>query len=493
MAIIAGTTMRWPFSPRIAVLPSGTSSANVEDMQDTLLDLEVKEEGIIFPYTRDTSGGENLGGGVTVGLTMELKDVQIEFPRTSSIESGTVTTADSLGITLTDSAATFITNGVVRGDWVVNFTDQSVTEIIEVISETELTCNALTDGATNQFNISDSYKVWNVEEAQLEGGNFVAVDSVDAELNPVFPTFGRFISKASASSATTTSLESLEAAALNGGIAVDPTSPYTLSSAVSGVLGSREFPLNNMADVLALSISRGVAKIFVLDDLTVSGVDLSSEFHEFVGDNRSTVLTIDGTADTTGDNFTRLTLQGDLGGSNTIEDCIIGNITNVSGAMENISYVDNADITLNGDLSIDRSVVERIGFVWPRFNVNANNLNVVGHTGGLSINNQASGGGNTSVVFEQGFIVFDASCTGGTALLTGEMRQDVTDNSAGAVAITNATNSTIRNEMHERLDLNSSRPNTYTKNPDGTITITGTNFILTETLNPDLTKTVQRS
>lgn len=491
MAIIAGTTVDWTLSPRIVDIPVAESSLTADDSQDTLLDLEDKEEGIIWPHLREMSGGQDLGGGTTVGFTIEYQNSQIAFGRTSSRSQGTVTTGSSTQ--LIDASADFVIDAVQRGDWVVNFTDLSVTEVLSVVDLNTLNVRPLSDGTSDTFTVADVYKVWEVAEAELGGGNHVAVDGVGSSITPTFPTFGRSFARTSASSATATGLESIEAAVLQGGISVDPGSPYTITSQVAGVLGSREFPLNNMADVLTLSISRGVAKIFVLDDLTITGVDLSNEFHEFIGDKRTTVLTVDPTADTTGDNFTRLTLQGDLGGSNAIEDCLIGVITNVSGTMDNSAFLDSASITLNGDLSMDRNIVERVGFVWPTFVIGDNNLNTVDYFGGFTVSGMIAGGG-TNINFSNGFAVIDATCTGGTLLLRGEMRQPLVDDS-GAVVIVDNTSSTIINEMHERLDLDATKPNTYTKNPDGSITITGTNFVLTETINPSNSKesTVQRS
>lgn len=203
MAIISGVTVDFTKSPRIITIPTATTSVDMEDYQDTLLDIEDDVEGILWEDLRETSGGQDLGGGVQVGWTMEMQNAITAFaPRTASVSSGTITTADSDGVILIDSGATFETDGVTPGAHIVNFTDQSVTTVISVDSETQLTCYPLGDGSDNEWGASDSYKVWNVTQCELAGGNNLAVDDMDATINPTLPTWGTQVLRTLSSSAT---------------------------------------------------------------------------------------------------------------------------------------------------------------------------------------------------------------------------------------------------------------------------------------------------
>ena len=204
MAVRTDVSIDQTKSPRIAEITSTSSEITVQDSHDTLVRLEDDHWNKTYDKLVSTAGKEDLGGGVAVGLTTTLNNVQYAPQRTASRSSGTVTTADTDGKVLTDSLATFQTDGVQRGDWVINFTDESVTEVVTVNSETQLTCRALSDGTDNQFGLNDAYKVWEVSEFNFTGGNFVAIDSGDISINPMFTTFGRFVTKAAASSATLT-------------------------------------------------------------------------------------------------------------------------------------------------------------------------------------------------------------------------------------------------------------------------------------------------
>lgn len=79
MSIISGITVDWSSSPRIITIPAPLTEVIVEDLQDTLLDIEDSEEGICFSNLRDASGMEDLGGGIYVGLTIKLLNAKLKF------------------------------------------------------------------------------------------------------------------------------------------------------------------------------------------------------------------------------------------------------------------------------------------------------------------------------------------------------------------------------------------------------------------------------
>jgi len=124
MSIIPGVEMIWNVSPRIIVFPIAIEDATIEDIQDTLLDIEADPAGMPYLKLRNTSGGESLGGGTTVGWTMELQDAQIHFiGRTTALDYGTGRTCDqtdTTGRTLYVDDADFVTAGVERGCTVFN-------------------------------------------------------------------------------------------------------------------------------------------------------------------------------------------------------------------------------------------------------------------------------------------------------------------------------------------------------------------------------------
>ena len=416
MAIIAGVTVNWKTSPRIITFPVAETEVSVEDIQDTLINIEDTEEGVVFPKLRNTSGGEALGGGVTVGWTMELANAQIAFaPRTTNKETGTVTTPDTSGIWLEDSAASFITNGVVPGDSVINFTDQSATTVIEVVSETRLQCYALSDGTDNQWDLGDSYKVWPEDQCEATGGNLVAVDGVGSSISSIFPTFGTQVLKTSSSSATTQNQEQLQTSTFIGkeglGVAVSPT---TGTDSTVYPTGTREFPCKTEANFHGIAAERGFHNVYVMDSISMTGDH--SVGHIFFGDNPQTVnINCDVGSDVSNCKFTDCYLTGKLDTGNIIWESIVGSITNANGFIYQSTLL--GPIVFSADTSIERcwtapSVIT--GEVVLDFNGLAIDVQISSWGGGRILIKNMVTGSNFTCHGDGGDVRFDNTNTGGT-------------------------------------------------------------------------------
>jgi len=271
MAIIPDVTVDFTLSPRVITIPASETSITVEDYQDTLLKIEESDEGMLWPHLRNTSGGEDLGGGTSVGWTMEMQNAVTAFaPRTTSISSGVITTGDTDGEILTDILATFQADGVLPGAHIVNFTDQSVSTVIKVNSEQQLICYPLGDGADNQWDVSDSYKIWNVEQCEITGGNNVAVDGAGSPISSTRPTWGTQILRTSSSSATTQELADIQYSSFQGKVWIDVSSSY---SGTAFPVGTPRRPVNNIADAVSIANERGFFAFQIVGDITFGASD----------------------------------------------------------------------------------------------------------------------------------------------------------------------------------------------------------------------------
>jgi hypothetical protein len=176
------------WAARIVVVDSPSTELTVSDLITTVRDHEAGPQNADDAELLDpteTAGNQDLGGGRRVGLTGTFAGSQVAFDqRPASVASGTITTANAAGLRLIDSGASFSGN-VDPGALVFNVTDgASVGTVIEVVSNTELRLmSRLFDGTNNDFEIGDAYKVWNVVQCELTGGNLVNTAG-----NPVFPT-----------------------------------------------------------------------------------------------------------------------------------------------------------------------------------------------------------------------------------------------------------------------------------------------------------------
>lgn len=434
MAIISGTTVAWYLSPRIITIPVAQTEITIEDLQDTLQALEESEEGMVWKHLRNTSGGESLGGGTTVGYTMELQNAQVSFvARTTPLESGTITTGGTT--TLTDSTATFQTNNVGLGDLVMNVTDGSQATVISVTSETDLTCTSLTGGTDNDFDITDVYRVYDIVQCRVTGGNLVAVDNLGAEISPIFPTFGTQVLATASSSATTANLISLNFATYNGGIYIDTVNGV---SGTGGVLGNEANPVNNLTDAKSIATTLGFTRLYFTENASTIGAsdNISSYLVEGVYHDRS-VLTLTTGCTITDAQFNNLAIQGDAGTDFCVlENCSLRTISNFNGNV----YRSEIGGTIGLNLGAFRHWIncvsnQNTGTPVLDFQSITQNLIISNYVGDIIIRNFT--GGSLELFCNAAQVEIESNCTGGTISLYGTI--GLTNNSAGAmVDVSNA-------------------------------------------------------
>ena len=209
MAVRSDVTVDFTVNPRIVTVLAPSTTITVQDLHDTLATIESELWNLKYKRLLSSGGKENLGGGEFVGVTTTMLDTQLSFQARSGIlSSGTITTANSEGTSLIDSGATFISDGVRRGSYVQNITDNSIASVLEVVSETELTLQALSGGTDNDFDLSDSYQVFGNVQCTVTGGNIVSVDDMNNEISAIFETFGVQVSSRASTSAALLSADS---------------------------------------------------------------------------------------------------------------------------------------------------------------------------------------------------------------------------------------------------------------------------------------------
>lgn len=432
MAIISGTTVNWTLSPRIIIIPNTVTEVTITDLQDTLLDLEDDEAGIVWPYLRNMSGGEDLGGGVSVGYTMELQNAQLQFEgRTTPDDSGTCTTADSTGTTLIDSAATFITTGITRGQTVFNSTDGSMAAILEVVSETELTSQPLSGGTGNNWDLTDSYTIYPNVLCSISGGNLVAVDDVGASISPVFQSPNTSVIRTSASSATNTNSADLEHSSYNNGVTID------VINGVSGTThptGTNRQPVDNLTDASTIAAARGFNRLYIRGDLTLGATDNVDDYIIISESDHQSTITVTSGCSTSHTNFRNSILEGTTNGEVDIHNCVIGTngISGFSGDLKETLIKGNIISIANSNINILNCRSGIAGTSHPELTVSGtSNTNIRSYVGGLGINGLTAG--NMSIDMAPGSIHFHNTCTGGTALIRGIYA--LTDESNGTIIV----------------------------------------------------------
>lgn len=430
MAILTGTTVQWWLSPRVITIPAPITSANIVDLQDTLQDLEDDVAGMVWPKLRNTSGGEALGGGTSVGLTMELNNAQIAFEaRTIVTASGTATTPDTTGVMLIDSAATFITDGVAAGATIINLTDLSVSSVLSVDSETQLTHYALTEGTDNDWDSADSYQVWNEIQCEVGGGNLVSVDTGGNPISAIFPTFGTQVLKTSSSSATSQNAIDIEYASYGGAINIDAVNGDTK---LNGATGSVREPFNNLTDAKVEDVSRGFGRLHFFNDYTfVSGDDVDD--YDIIGEHiTDTVFTFQAGCSTSNVYAAECTLTGVMDGAINAREVLFKDVSGIGCTTNDMVWercLFEGTLTLRGDNNVQVTFVEGHSNVagTSTFIFDLNNtvtpLKVSGYIGGFELINKTVA--VNSSIDMSGHFVIGATNTAGTLTLRGNGKKTI--------------------------------------------------------------------
>jgi len=192
-------------SPRVVEVAAPSTEMTMQDLVDTLRKIEDSFQGMSYLKLLNASGKEDLGGGVSVGITVAKQNAKLAFEgRTSPAQTGTISTVPGSPITgrdsFTDAAANFIGNNVTRGSLVVNFSDRSIAEVIKAVSTTQLITKTLVNGLTNTYTALDIYHVYNIEQCIAGSGNLTAVDDGGSPIPAILPTpFTQVVLQASSS------------------------------------------------------------------------------------------------------------------------------------------------------------------------------------------------------------------------------------------------------------------------------------------------------
>lgn len=436
-------------SPRVAEIAAPSVEVVMQDVVDTLRKHEDSFQGMGFPKLVNASGKEDLGGGTSVGITVANQNTLLAFEaRRTPAETGTVTGSPASLISgrqiIQDTAALFQTANVVRGSLVINFTDQSIADVISVDSETQLTTKTLVNGIGNTYDVTDVYQVFNVTQVKAVGGNLTAVDESQITIEPILPTAFTQVILTSSSSATIANQEALEAGLFFKGVTIDGTNGIESSTGLAGTLAT---PCKNDTFAAAVIAARKMRDVFLIGTNVITADH--SDGIRFTGADALksiTVLTTGAVLDNC--TFTVQIVTGVMDGNILIQEAIASNLSGFTGVIKE-SGIQNTlalgNSGNNGATSLtDVSSVKNIG--------TGQNYAVIDAAATGSVVNGDRIAGNFHMInkagaeifdltFESGTFIAQSSCTGGTINIYGECV--VTDNSGVGCTVNDNTKTKI--------------------------------------------------
>ena len=428
-------------SPRVAEVRAPSTEIIMQDLVDTMRIQEETFRGMSFDKLINASGKEDLGGGVKVGITVAMQNLLLAFAgRTTPAESGTVTS--SLAPTVAnqqrfeDTAADFITAGVQRGSLLINFTDQSVADVVEVESATVLRTKTLVEGIGNTYDVADVYKVWNIVQVSATGGNLVAVDEVQSVIAAILPTAFTQVVLTSSASATLQEQADIQFSSYNGYAYVDPSSANS-SPSLAFPSGTRRQPAETLSQALTIANDVGLQRIFLGPG--VFSVPIGPDFGGKIFEGESTGLTdltVPSAATVDDCKYERMTIDGTLDGESQINQCEIGTLAYVNGIIFESGLT--GVITLGG--TAQASLIDCFSLVagaaTPEIDMGVSGQSLVmrGYKGGIEISNK-TGSDMVSIDMDSGQINVNDTVTTGDIYLRGTAKWTNRDTYAGGANV----------------------------------------------------------
>lgn len=275
----------------------------------------------------------------------------------------------------------------------------------------------------------------------FEDGQY-AVNLVGANSNVGDVVNVNQVSVRSSNSAGLQDLNSLQAASFDGEVALKISSTY------SGTLfpvGTRGYPVNNLADAHTIAAERGINTITIMESMTLNSGEVMNDGYVFKADSPVAItLTIDPSVDITNAEFRNATITGTLDGNNVFRDCVIDDITFFNGFLHECALA--GTITLGGEVQANMfSCYSGIAgggvgqYATIDFNGNeSNSLALRDYYGGIYIKNATHASSVASLDMSSGRVIFENTVTEGNYWVRGIA--DVTDGSAGNATVFDQTN-----------------------------------------------------
>ena len=413
-------------SPRIVEVLSPSTEVTIQELVDLIRDWEDSEDGMPFDFIISAAGKEDLGGGVTVGITATLNNAQIMFTgRTTPLDDGTGRTCDATdnnGIQLYVDDADFITDNIMRGDIVYNMTTKEMAVILEVVDQYTINHFQLSGSGIGTWTSGDEYMIYHNAQCNISGGNLVAINEFGSNITPVLASPLTQVVRTSSSSATLQELSSIQFSSYNNGVTIDIAN--LTGKAVSGTLfpiGTRQAPCNNLIDAHAIATDIGVDTFYIIGDITLDNPNLNLEGHVFIGESTGkTNIIVDTLADVYKCEFKECTINGVLDGNSYIENCIINDLTYVNGTISSSILV--GTIILGGGviahISDCKSGISDTNFPVIDMGGSGQSLSLRNYNGGITITNK-TGIENVSIDLNSGHIKITDTVLDGTIVCRG--------------------------------------------------------------------------
>lgn len=239
----------------------------------------------------------------------------------------------------------------------------------------------------------------------FEDGQY-AVNLVGANSNVGDVVNVNQVSVRSANSAGLQDLSTLLASAYQGRVVIDVIYGQ---SGTDTPIGTYSTPVDNIPDALIIASVQGLHELLFVRSTPIVDEDLSAGFL-LVGSSPFFTITASPAADLTNCEIRNLTVVGELDGLNVLKDCIIGDVTSVSGILDTCSITSSMGV--NGDTTLRECYSNVPGNGFPTLSAPSGNLVIRDFHGSICVRDIVSGTHSLGISGE-GRLIIDPTCTGG--------------------------------------------------------------------------------
>lgn len=286
---------------------------------------------------------------------------------------------------------------------------------------------------------------WRIRPAENDGtytfvGNLALEDT---SLPAIIPTIGDFTVaiiglQPVTQGVTPTMRAQLEYSAFQGAVTLDTTNGDSGLSLTDGTpTGTKETPVDNLADAKSIASARGFDQIDVVGTYTFTSSDtLDGYIIQGASPSKTTIVVEDG-ATVQNCIFRDVTLTGNLDGGNDASFCIIQNMNYIDGSI--LDCFLSGTLTLSGTqaniLRCASAIAGSGSDDTPTIDMGGTGTDLVirDYQGGIKLTNHTSGTDKVSIDMSSGRVIFDSTITSGLYTVRGV--GSVEDNSTGTAVV----------------------------------------------------------
>lgn len=278
---------------------------------------------------------------------------------------------------------------------------------------------------------------------KIFGGNLVSYDTENDLFLDVPADFSEnvMVTYTSSSSSTQSELEALQYSSYQNAVWVDPTST---NSGTEYPNGTREYPVNTVADAVMIAEDRGFDTLQVLRSIVIQDTDNVDDFTIIGRDRAQVAVTLSPLCSTNNTIFEEVFLSGTLSQNCTVRHSVTGPLTYLNGFLEQVAMT--GDVILGGDAT---AYITNSGSVKTGTPINfdlggsQSNLVLRDFDGDASISNSSDMSLEHSLYFNTGRLIINPSVTGGFYDVRGHVEVD--DNSTGNAVVDASEVMTVEN------------------------------------------------